>query len=591
MRPSGRRSGSMIRIEDLTFTYPGAEKETLKNISLHVEKGDFLAVIGNNGCGKSTLCKALNGLIPHFIAGDMTGRVWIDGQNTAERDVGRLAEKVGYVYQDFENQIVRPTVLDDASFSCLNYGCEDYLEKGREALKMCGLEGREEDFVWQLSGGQKHLLALAGAAALCPDVLILDEPIAQLDPLHAGQTYEILKRLNEDYGKTIIVIEHHTEYIARYCRHAVLMRDGRILWKLEAKEALRRIRDLQESSIFPPQTALAAMRLKEQGCLPDDVRLPVTVEEGGQAFASCRYHRPLPGRRSAVPADGRETVLSFEDVSVEYRAVKGENTRSLNHFFLDVKRGQKVAVIGSNGAGKSTMMKLLTGTLKAAEGRVTVCGRDAGKTKPEKLADCLSYVYQNPEEMFIKDSIGADIAYAMKARGVKDWEEQTRLLLSQFGLTQLQERDGRLLSGGQMRRASLAIGVALNPSVLLLDEPTANLDIATRAEILDTLERLKDVTETVLIATHDMQLVCQWAERILVLHQGSLIADGTRDEIFADERLARLVGIRPPEIFAMGRALDERARCYTVDEFVECFGNASVNVRPEKEAFAVCAGG
>ena len=161
----------MIRIEDLTFTYPGAEKETLKNISLHVGKGDFLAVIGNNGCGKSTLCKALNGLIPHFIAGDMTGRVWIDGQNTAEQDVGRLAEKVGYVYQDFENQIVRPTVLDDASFSCLNYGCEDYLEKGREALKMCGLEGREEDFVWQLSGGQKHLLALAGAAALCPDCI------------------------------------------------------------------------------------------------------------------------------------------------------------------------------------------------------------------------------------------------------------------------------------------------------------------------------------------------------------------------------------------------------------------------------------
>ena len=196
-------------------------------------------------------------------------------------------------------------MLDDASFSCLNYGCEDYLEKGREALKMCGLEGREEDFVWQLSGGQKHLLALAGAAALCPEVLILDEPIAQLDPLHAGQTYEILKRLNEDYGKTIIVIEHHTEYIARYCRHAVLMRDGRILWKLEAKEALRRIRDLQESSIFPPQTALAAMRLKEQGCLPDDVRLPVTVEEGGQAFASCRYDYQMRVKKSAAPEAGR----------------------------------------------------------------------------------------------------------------------------------------------------------------------------------------------------------------------------------------------------------------------------------------------
>ena len=564
----------MIRIEDLTFTYPGAEQETLSHISLHVEKGDFLAVIGNNGCGKSTLCKALNGLIPHFIAGDMTGRVVVGGLDTTENDVGSLAEKVGYVYQDFENQIVRPTVLDDASFSCMNYGYEDYLQKGRDALKMCGLEGREEDFVWQLSGGQKHLLALAGAAALQPEVLILDEPIAQLDPQHARKTYEILKRLNEEYGKTIIVIEHHTEYIAQYCKHAVLMRQGRILWKMDAREALRRIDELQESNIFPPQTALAALQLKKKGALPGDAMLPVTVEEGRSVFSSCRWQGYVPAKRKNAGArEDRETVLSFEDVGVEYRAVRGENTRSLNRFFLEVKRGEKVAVIGSNGAGKSTMMKLLTGTLKVAEGRVTVCGRDAGKTKPEKLADCLSYVYQNPEEMFIKDSIGADIAYAMKARGVKDWEEQTEKLLAHFHLTALRDRDGRLLSGGQMRRASLAIGVALNPSVLLLDEPTANLDIATRYEIMNTLERLKDVTETVLIATHDMQLVCQWAERILVLYNGSLAADGSRDEIFADRRLAKLVGIRPPEIFAMGRALDERARCYTVEEFVECFGN------------------
>ena len=563
----------MIRIEDLTFTYPGAEQETLSHISLHVEKGDFLAVIGNNGCGKSTLCKALNGLIPHFIAGDMTGRVVVGGLDTTENDVGSLAEKIGYVYQDFENQIVRPTVLDDASFSCMNYGYKDYLQKGREALRMCGLEGREEDFVWQLSGGQKHLLALAGAAALQPEALILDEPIAQLDPQHARRTYEILKRLNEEYGKTIIVIEHHTEYIAQYCKHAVLMRQGRILWKMDAREALRRIDELQESNIFPPQTALAAQQLKEKGALPGDAMLPVTVEEGRSIFSSCRWHKPFLAKKKPGAWEDRETILSFEDVSVEYRAVKGENTRSLNRFSLEVKRGEKVAVIGSNGAGKSTMMKLLTGTLKAAEGQVMVCGRDAGKTKPEKLADCLSYVYQNPEEMFIKDSIGADIAYAMKARGVKDWEEQTEKLLAHFNLSALRDRDGRLLSGGQMRRASLAIGVALNPSVLLLDEPTANLDIATRYEIMNTLERLKDVTETVLIATHDMQLVCQWAERILVLYNGSLAADGSRDEIFADRRLAKLVGIRPPEIFAMGRALDERARCYTVEEFVECFGN------------------
>ena len=186
-----------VEIDGLTYTYPGAPQPTLRDISLQIPKGDFLAVVGNNGCGKSTLCKALNGLIPHFITGTMEGSVQVCGLNTLESDVGVLAQKVGYVYQDFENQIVRPTVLDDASYACLNYAFPDYLERGRTALRQCGLEGREEEYVWQLSGGQTHLLALAGAVSLQPDILILDEPIAQLDPMHADRIYEVLRDLNE----------------------------------------------------------------------------------------------------------------------------------------------------------------------------------------------------------------------------------------------------------------------------------------------------------------------------------------------------------------------------------------------------------
>ena len=214
-----------VEIDGLTYTYPGASQPTLRNITLQIPQGDFLAVVGNNGCGKSTLCKVLNGLIPHFITGAMEGSVRVEGLDTRESDVGTLAQKVGYVYQDFENQIVRPTVLDDASYSCLNYAFPDYLERGRTALKQCGLEGREEEYVWQLSGGQTHLLALAGAVSLQPDILILDEPIAQLDPMHADRIYEVLRELNEHHGKTIIVIEHHTEYIADYCKHVMLMEE------------------------------------------------------------------------------------------------------------------------------------------------------------------------------------------------------------------------------------------------------------------------------------------------------------------------------------------------------------------------------
>ena len=560
-----------VEIDDLTYTYPGAPQPTLRDISLQIPKGDFLAVVGNNGCGKSTLCKALNGLIPHFITGTMEGSVRVCGLNTLESDVGVLAQKVGYVYQDFENQIVRPTVLDDASYSCLNYAFPDYLERGRAALKQCGLEGREEEYVWQLSGGQTHLLALAGAVSLQPDILILDEPIAQLDPMHADRIYEVLRDLNEKHGKTIIVIEHHTEYIADYCKHVMLMKDGQVRWMLPTEEALQRVEELEECNIFPPQVTQAAHRLRRAGRLPAGIPLPTTVEGGKTAFARLHYisrERPAP----AVP-DG-ESAVSFQDASLAYRSVKGEPHTVFDGLNLNIRKGEKVALIGSNGAGKSTLMKLMVGLLKPQAGTVSLFGEAIGDKKAEDLSRQISLVYQNPEEMFIKDSIRADIAYAMEVRKVPEWEKRTAELLERFRLTELADRDGRLMSGGQMRRASLAIGIALNPGILLLDEPTANLDIATRREIMGVLSDMKDIIQTAVIATHDMQLVCQWAERIIVLCNGQVVADGPRDEIFARTDVVEQVGIRPPEIFTMGQALDRRALCYTIDEFLSSFQEA-----------------
>lgn len=557
-----------VEIDGLTYTYPGAPQPTLKEISLQIEKGDFLAVVGNNGCGKSTLCKALNGLIPHFITGTMEGSVRVEGLDTRESDVGVLAQKVGYVYQDFETQIVRPTVLDDASYACLNYAFPDYLARGRTALRQCGLEGREEEYVWQLSGGQTHLLALAGAVSLQPDILILDEPIAQLDPMHADRIYEVLRDLNENHGKTILVIEHHTEYIADYCKHVMLMRDGQVRWILPTENALQRVEELEECNIFPPQVTQAAHRLRRAGRLPADILLPTTVEGGKTAFAGLHYisrERPAP----AVP-DG-ESAVSFQDVSLAYRSVKGEPHTVFDGLNLNIRKGEKVALIGSNGAGKSTLMKLMVGLLKPNSGTVSLFEEAIGDKKAEDLSRQISLVYQNPEEMFIKDSIRADIAYAMEVRNVPEWEKRTGELLERFRLTELADRDGRLMSGGQMRRASLAIGIALNPGILLLDEPTANLDIATRREIMAVLSDMKDIIQTAVIATHDMQLVCQWAERIIVLCNGQVVADGARDEIFTRTDVVERVGIRPPEIFTMAQALDSRSMCYTIDEFLSSF--------------------
>lgn len=559
---------SIISIKDLTFTYPGAASPTLRNLHLEVAEGDFLAIMGANGCGKSTLCKAMNGLIPQFIVGDMTGSLRVSGLEAAKTPIGELAQHVGYVYQDFENQLVRPTVLDEASFASLNYAQPDYLERGLAALELCGLANKASDYVWALSGGQKHLLALAGALALEPEVIILDEPIAQLDPYHARQTYEVLRELNEHHGKTIIVIEHHTDFIADYCQHAVLMANGAVSWVLPAREALRQLDDLASSDIFPPQIASAARELKDTGVLARDVELPTTVEEGVRAFAGLGFTpQPRPAR---IDAAG-EPAVEFKDVHVAYRSVKGAPHTVFDGLDLTIRAGEKVALVGSNGAGKTTLMKLMCGLVKPAGGEVHLAGSATRKMSPEDISGLISLVYQNPEQMFIKDSVRADVEFAMRARGIEGWAERAKELIERFRLSDLADRDGRLMSGGQMRRASLAIGIALDPPILLLDEPTANLDIATRREIVRTIADLRGITDTVVIATHDMQLVCQFADRMIVLNQGEVIGDGTPEEIFADERVVKQSGICPPEIYTMGTALDPRAACFEIEDFLMGF--------------------
>ena len=204
----------IVQLKDVSFTYPGAENPVLNDIQLTINQGEFTAIVGGNGSGKSTLCKTFNGLIPQFYVGDFEGEVIVNGLTAKDHSVAQLSKNIGYVYQDFENQLLRPTVIDDACFVPLNYGLSDYKERGEWALEVTGLSALRDEFIWQLSGGQMHLLALAGTLAMRPKMIIIDEPIAQLDPNHAKQLYDILKKLHLEYGITIIVIEHHTEFIA-----------------------------------------------------------------------------------------------------------------------------------------------------------------------------------------------------------------------------------------------------------------------------------------------------------------------------------------------------------------------------------------
>ncbi|MFD2656476.1 ABC transporter ATP-binding protein [Gracilibacillus thailandensis] len=558
---------SQIEIKNVTFQYPGAEHPVLNNINLSIEKGDFIAILGGNGSGKSTMCKLLNGLIPHYYVGDMSGEVTVNGYKTTDYKVADLSKHVGYVYQDFENQIVSPRVLEDASFAPLHYGLPDFHERGLQALKLVGLEEQKDAFIWQLSGGQKHLLALASVLSLNPDIIIIDEPVAQLDPHHAKDIYDILTELNEVYDKTIIVIEHHTEFVASYAKKVVLMDQGTIYFSLPVTEALNQVDTLLAHQIYPPQVTQVA---RETGM---DGKLPVTLEEGLTHFSTAE-----PKDSTYISSrEQKQAIVSYEDVDFAYKTITREKKQVLHEINCTIHEGDYIALVGNNGAGKSSFMRLMTGLVKAATGEVTVDGENTRDVPPEYLAEKVTYIHQNPEQMFIEDCVEKDVAFFMKSRKVKDYQTKVDKLLKQFELPELADRDSRLLSGGQQRRASLAIGVGMNPEIMLLDEPTANLDIATRKHITKLLDDLKRQLKAVVIATHDMQLASEFANRIIVMHEGRIIHDGDRVSVFQNYRLLEKAGLMPPQVFSLTKSLGWEEPAYTVQEFIERYQREEVD--------------
>lgn len=576
-----------VRIRDLHFLYPGAAEESLRGADLSVEAGEFVAIIGNNGSGKTSLCKSLNGLIPHFHRGDMAGSVEVCGIDTRSASVGALAFHVGYVYQDFENQLLRPKVRDDVAFGPLNFGLDDYQERAARALELMELEPIADRFIWELSGGQKHLAALAGVLALDPEIIVVDEPIAQLDPVNAKRVYDRLRLLNREYGKTIIVIEHHTEFVGEFCGTVALMGEGVVDWKLPTAEALSRTDELREHDIFPPQVTQVASRIGVDGS-----PYPVTIAEAvstlprppsralppaapGQVQGVTAASNPAEDAdsdtrlRPPTPGSSRLPVIRFRGVTHHYPMLDRSQHRVIDGVSLELNEGERVALVGSNGAGKSTIMRLIAGIIRPGEGTVEVGGLLTSERLAEELASTISSVFQNPQEMFIEDSVKGDVSYYPRAIGLADADEMVRFVLQRFRLDLLAERDARLLSGGQQRRVSLGIGAVARPAVLMLDEPTSSLDVANRRDVLAMLDDLSDWVKTTLIATHDMELVAEWASRVIVLEAGRVVADASPREVFTDLALVERAQLRLPQVTSLSHAMSLAPVALTVREFCE----------------------
>lgn len=568
-------SDPVVVIENLSFRYPGADADVLRNVNLTIERGDFVAVVGGNGAAKTTLCKSINGLIPHYWAGEFAGSVTVDGVDTYTSSVAELSTKVGYVYQDFQNQLVRPTVRDDVAFGPINFGRDSHAADTDAALEALGIAGIAGRYIWQLSGGQAHLTALAGALALKPAVIIVDEPVAELDPARAEEIYERLAELNRE-GVTIITIEHHAEFVARYARSVVLMAHGSPVWHLPIDEALARTAELEEHGIPAPQ-AVQAVRALGVDAAPRTPAEAAALLGGRVAMGRERAAFEGDGADEADPsASPGRIVAEMTNVTHGYKAVGGSITRVLDGLDTTLHAGERIALVGGNGAGKSTLLKLLAGIIVAREGEVTIDARSTRSMSAREMATTAAYLAQHPQLMFLKGTVRDDIALFPSSHRMPDTDAIVQRVLDRVGLVPLAERDGRTLSGGQQRRATLAIGLAMRPKLLLLDEPTSSLDTQSRDDVTTMLAELADSIECTVVATHDMQLVAEWASRVLVLDGGKVLADVTPRELFADAALLERVRLRPPQIAVLGRELGLDPLPLSVAELVDAVRSAGL---------------
>jgi energy-coupling factor transport system ATP-binding protein len=507
----------MIKIENVTFSYPGAAHQALKNLSLSVGAGEFILVAGPSGSGKSTFLRCLNGLVPHFSGGSVSGRVLVNGLDTVASGPQALSPHVGFVGQSPESQSVLDVVEPEIAFGLENAAVPRQqmrlrVEEVLDCLDLIPVRDRQLN---TLSGGERQKVAIASALAFRPQILVLDEPTSQLDPQAAEEVLQALVRLNEDLGLTIVLAEHRLERVLRYADRVLYLDDGYIVVDAAARDAALLMPQL------PPLAALGRALSWDP--------LPLTVKEAQ------RFARPLNGslgtHRYGSP-DGDASgaplphVIKANDLGYAYNGHP-----ALTGVSLSIGSGEAVALMGRNGSGKSTLLKCLVGLLKPDSGAVILNGQsNAGKDVADICRD-VAYLPQNPDDLLFADSVAAELEITMSNHDIVGRTNHSFQLLAELGLGELSEHYPRDLSVGQRQRVALGAVTVTEPRLILLDEPTRGLDNEAKRSLVALWRKWLDRGVGLLLVTHDVELAAMIADRVLLMSQGKLIAEGPTSAI------------------------------------------------------------
>ncbi|MDY0828203.1 energy-coupling factor transporter ATPase [Microbacterium sp. BG28] len=539
----------LLHVEDLSITHEGATRPSPASVSFRIDPGEVVLLLGPSGSGKSTLALALNGLIPHDIPAEVAGRVRAGDLDTRDASVARLSSRVAMVFQDPDAQLVTGTLLDEVAFGPenLRLPVDEVLRRAEDALRRVGLWDRRHENPDRLSGGGRQRLAIAAALAMGSPLLVLDEPTANLDPRGIEEVYATLAELVAAGDRAILLIEHNLDAaVPLIDRVIVLDAAGAVVADGPADDVLRtRAEELHELGVWLPTCTLAALRLRAAGYRMEP--LPLSPDE---LRAALEAQPAPPSAAPAVRADARPAELSKPIVQVRSLTLRRGRTEVLHDVSLSVAAGSFVAIVGANGAGKTSLLQAIAGVVVPPRGTVTVAGADVGRGDARMLPARIGFVFQNPEHQFIAHTVADEIAHGLRRQRLADDEVHRRTdeLLARFGLAERARAHPFLLSGGQKRRLSVGTALVAGAPVLALDEPTFGQDRARADELLALLAQLNAAGTTVLVVTHDMQLVTEYADHVVVVHEGRVAASGPTADVFADAALIERAGLRPPPL-------------------------------------------
>lgn len=535
-----------VIVDNLSFNYPGQRDGALKDVNLRIREEDFVLIAGPTGCGKSTLALCLTGLIPRIIKGDMKGRVVVDGKDTTGLEVFQLAQSIGLVFQNAESQLCSLNVEDEVAFGPENLGrsrreIADRIDFALQATDMYDLRNK---YTFNLSGGQKQRTVIASSISMLPKILVLDEPLSELDPVRSREILQTLKKLNQEYGITIVLIEHKLEQVLGFVKHAILLKNGEVAAQGRTREVFQDRELVERLKLRIPETLKLSYELMDRGLLSKPV---LCMEEARTSLPKIKVPHPLKstsGSKGSKHRSSSQCLIKAEEMGYQY----DDGTEALKDVDLTIFPGEFIAILGGNGVGKTTLALHMTGQLKPTSGKMYIHGRDSKRLNVSDLVGVIGYTFQDPDSQLFCNTVEEELAFGPQKLELPKEEVTKRVdeILHIMNLKEYQDRDPHSLSRGQRLSVAVASILTMKPKMIILDEPTLGQDLNRIQSLMKQLASMNRDGLSVVVITHDVNIASQYIDRAILMDEGQILADGEAHQVLSRQELLDSAGFKPP---------------------------------------------